>query len=48
MLPDRDEVSYTQVTPNSFSLRPSEQAENGTLPDNFEQVQSSGRPVSFR
>ena len=35
------------VTPNSFSLRPSERAENGMLPENFEEVQISGRPSLF-
>ena len=33
----------TPVTPNSFSQR----AENGMLPENFEHVQSYGRPSPF-
>ena len=38
----------TPVTPLSFLLHPSEGAENVMLPEDFEQVQSSGRPSSFR
>ena len=41
------ESSNTPVTPNSFSLHPSEQAENGMLPDNCGQVQSSGHHNPF-
>ena len=40
--------SYTPVTPNSFSQDLSERAENGMLPENVEQVQSSGRPSLLR
>ena len=40
-------VSYTPVTLNSFSLRSAEWAENGRLPENVEQVRSSGRPSLF-
>ena len=40
--------SYNPVTPNPFSLRPSERAENGMLPEGFEWVQSSGRPSPLR
>ena len=38
-------ISHTSVTPNAFSLHFSEQAENGMLPESFEQIQSSGDPM---
>ena len=41
------QTTYTPVTPNSFSIRPPEQAENGMLPEDFGQVESPGRPSLF-